>query len=144
MTRQNIARGIWKPFPELTANGGGATQNVGAAPSKEFKNYHHAIPMLSISDVFSEDEVKNWIERISSSLILHPSSFFIEPKVDGLSFSARYENGILVRALTRGNGSVGEDITENIKTISDIPQTIPLFGTLKFAAKFICRADFSD
>lgn len=137
------ARDLEAQFPELTANGGGATQNVGAAPSKEFKNYHHAIPMLSISDVFSEDEVKNWIERISSSLILQPSSFFIEPKVDGLSFSARYENGILVRALTRGNGSVGEDITENIKTISDIPQKIPFARDIEIRGEvYLSRADF--
>ncbi len=99
--------------------------------------------MLSISDVFTEDEVNDWIKRISSNLKPQTSSFFIEPKVDGLSFSARYENGALVRALTRGNGSVGEDITENIKTISDIPQKIPFTEDIEIRGEvYLSRADF--
>ncbi len=130
------ARDLEAQFPELIANGGGATQSVGAAPSKEFKNYPHIIPMLSISDVFSEEEVADWFKK-------NPGQVFIEPKVDGLSFSARYENGILVRALTRGNGSVGEDITENIKTISDIPQKIPFARDIEIRGEvYLSRADF--
>ena len=137
------AKDLEATYPELVANGGGVTQSVGAAPSKEFKNYPHIIPMLSISDVFSEDEVKNWIERIISNLKPATSNFFIEPKVDGLSYSARYENGALVRALTRGNGSVGEDITANIKTISDIPQTIPFDKDIEIRGEvYLSRADF--
>ena len=123
-------------FPELIGNSGSATQSVGAAPSKEFKNFEHAVPMLSISDVFSEEEVADWFKK-------NPVEVFIEPKVDGLSFSARYENGILVRALTRGNGSVGEDITENIKTISDIPQKIPFMRDIEIRGEvYLPRADF--
>jgi DNA ligase (NAD+) len=111
-------------------------QNVGAAPSKEFKNYKHAVPMLSISDVFTEDEVADWLKK-------NPENVFIEPKVDGLSYSARYENGVLIRALTRGDGSLGEDITENIKTISDIPQKIPFTNDIEIRGEvYLSRADF--
>lgn len=111
-------------------------QSVGAAPSKEFKNYPHIIPMLSISDVFTEEEVADWFKK-------NPGEVFIEPKVDGLSYSARYENGALVRALTRGNGLVGEDITENIKTISDIPQKIPFDKDIEIRGEvYLSRADF--
>ena len=74
--------------------------------------------MLSISDVFNEDEVYDWFKKLTSK------DLFIEVKVDGLSFSARYENGVLVRGLTRGSGVMGEDITANLKTISDIPQKL--------------------
>lgn len=123
-------------FPELVENGVSVTQSVGAAPSKEFKNYPHIIPMLSISDVFTEDEVADWFKK-------NPGEVFIEPKVDGLSYSARYENGALVRALTRGNGTVGEDITENIKTISDIPQKIPFDKDIEIRGEvYLSRADF--
>jgi len=123
-------------FPELVENGVSITQSVGAAPSKEFKNYPHIIPMLSISDVFTEDEVADWFKK-------NPGEVFIEPKVDGLSYSARYENGALVRALTRGNGTVGEDITENIKTISDIPQKIPFDKDIEIRGEvYLSRADF--
>lgn len=100
-------------FPEFK---GEISKKVGANVSKEFKSFEHKIPMLSISDVFNEDELKAWIERTGKD-----NEFFIELKVDGLSFSALYENGKLVRALTRGSGIIGEDITENIKTIKDIP-----------------------
>jgi len=130
------ARDLEALYPELVANSGGVTQSVGAAPSKEFKNYPHITSMLSISDVFSEEEVADWFKK-------NPVEVFIEPKVDGLSYSARYENGIMVRALTRGNGSVGEDITENIKTITDIPQKIPFTKDIEIRGEvYLSRADF--
>ena len=71
--------------------------------------------MLSISDVFNEGEVADWFDKLSSK------DLFVELKVDGVSYAARYENGRLVRGLTRGSGVEGEDITENLKTIPDIP-----------------------
>ncbi len=135
-TAKHRAKDLEAQFPELVGKDGGASQSVGAAPSKEFKNYAHAIPMLSISDVFSEEEVADWFKKT-------PGEVFIEPKVDGLSFSARYENGVLVRALTRGNGTIGEDITANIKTISDIPQTIPFARDIEIRGEvYLSRADF--
>ena len=103
-------------YPELAING--FSTHVGAAVSDKFKSYPHKIPMLSISDVFNENEVADWFNKLSDKNV------FIELKVDGLSFSARYENGIFVRGLTRGSGIMGEDITENLKTISDIPQKL--------------------
>ena len=103
-------------YPELAR--GGFSTHVGAAVSTKFKSYPHVVPMLSISDVFNESEVNDWFKKLTSK------DLFIEVKVDGLSFAARYENGVFVRGLTRGSGTMGEDITENLKTIPDIPQKL--------------------
>lgn len=107
---------IEEQYPSLAKNG--ASTHVGAAVSSKFKSFHHSVPMLSISDVFDEKEVADWFNKLSDKDV------FIELKVDGVSYSARYENGGLVRGLTRGSGVEGEDITENLKTISDIPQKL--------------------
>ena len=107
---------IEQEYPELAKNG--FSQHVGAAVSEKFKSYPHTVPMLSISDVFDEGEVRDWFNKLESD------DLFVELKVDGLSFSARYENGVLVRGLTRGNGVAGEDITANLRTIPDIPQKL--------------------
>ena len=107
---------IEKMYPELAA--GGASTHVGAAVSDKFKSHRHSVPMLSISDVFNEGEVAEWFNKLSHQ------DLFIELKVDGVSYAARYEDGVLVRGLTRGSGIEGEDITENLKTISDIPQKL--------------------
>ena len=103
-------------FPELAKNG--ASTHVGAAVSTKFKSYPHTVPMLSISDVFNESEVSDWFSKLPSH------DLFIELKIDGVSFSARYEHGVLVRGLTRGSGVAGEDITANLRTIADIPQKL--------------------
>ena len=107
---------IEEQYPTLAA--GGASTHVGAAVSDKFKSHAHSVPMLSISDVFNEGEVADWFNKLSSK------NLFIELKVDGVSYSARYENGVLVRGLTRGSGVQGEDITENLKTIPDIPHKL--------------------
>ena len=107
---------IESEYPELAV--GGYSTHVGAAVSDKFKSYPHTIPMLSISDVFNESEFSDWFNKLSDKHV------FIELKVDGLSFSARYENGIFVRGLTRGSGIMGEDITANLRTISDIPKKL--------------------
>lgn len=103
-------------FPELAARG--ASTHVGAAVSDKFKSFPHSVPMLSISDVFNEGEVADWFNKLADKDV------FIELKVDGVSYSARYEHGRLTRGLTRGSGIAGEDITENLKTIADIPQVL--------------------
>lgn len=103
-------------YPELAKNG--ASTHVGAAVSSKFKSYPHTRPMLSISDVFNETEVADWFSKLTSH------DLFIELKIDGVSFSARYEDGKLVRGLTRGSGVAGEDITANLLTIPDIPKTL--------------------
>ena len=107
---------IEEQYPQLAKNG--ASTHVGAAVSSKFKSYRHNVPMLSISDVFDEGEVADWFNKLTSKNI------FIELKVDGVSYSARYEDGVLVRGLTRGSGALGEDITENLRTIPDIPQKL--------------------
>ncbi len=103
-------------YPELAKDG--ASTHVGAAVSDKFRSVQHSVPMLSISDVFNQSDVADWFNKLTSR------ELFIELKVDGLSYSARYENGRLVRGLTRGSGTQGEDITENLKTIADIPHTL--------------------
>ena len=97
---------------------GGYSEHVGAAVSDKFTSYPHTVPMLSISDVFNEEEVADWFNKLDSK------DLFVELKVDGLSFSARYENGVFVRGLTRGSGIAGEDITANLMTIPDIPKKL--------------------
>ena len=124
-------------YPELAVNG--ASTHVGAAVSGKFKSHRHTVPMLSISDVFNEGEVADWFNKLSSK------DMFIELKVDGVSYAARYEHGVLVRGLTRGSGVEGEDITENLKTIPDIPQK--LSGTFPDVVEvrgeaYMTRADF--
>lgn len=110
------ALAIEAEFPQLAKNG--ASTHVGAAVSDKFTSHMHSVPMLSISDVFSSVEVADWFDKLADQDI------FIELKVDGVSYSARYENGVLVRGLTRGSGVQGEDITANLKTIPDIPQKL--------------------
>ena len=107
---------IERMYPSLAAHG--ASSRVGAAVADKFKSVAHSVPMLSISDVFSEGDVADWFNKLADKDI------FIELKVDGVSYSARYENGVLVRGLTRGSGTHGEDITANLMTISDIPQKL--------------------
>lgn len=110
------ALAIEAEYPELAKNG--ASTHVGAAVAAGFKSYPHTVPMLSISDVFNSGEVADWFDKLADK------NLFIELKVDGVSFAARYEHGRLVRGLTRGSGVLGEDITENLRTIADIPQTL--------------------
>lgn len=110
------ALAIEAEYPELAKNG--ASTHVGAAVAAGFKSYPHTVPMLSISDVFNQGEVADWFDKLADK------NLFIELKVDGVSFAARYEQGRLVRGLTRGSGVLGEDITENLRTIADIPQTL--------------------
>ncbi|MFZ6035729.1 MAG: NAD-dependent DNA ligase LigA [Patescibacteria group bacterium] len=101
------------------------TQRVGGEPSAEFAKVDHARPMLSLNDVFSLDEVREWETRIRK---LVPAGtqldYFAELKMDGLAISLLYREGRLVRAATRGNGRIGEDVTQNVKTIEAIPLTL--------------------
>ena len=103
------------------------TQRVGAAPSGRFAKVRHAVPMLSLDNAFAEDDVVDFVGRIRRFLRLPEDEeivFSAEPKIDGLSMSLRYEDGELVTGATRGDGSEGEDVTANIKTLKEVPQRL--------------------
>lgn len=113
-------------YPELITTDS-PTQKVGAKPAKGFGKIKHAVPMLSLSNVFNEDEVNDFFDRVRRFLTLpndEITEVIAEPKIDGLSCSIRYEKGVLVHAATRGDGYEGENITENIKTLGDVPHQI--------------------
>jgi DNA ligase (NAD+) len=113
-------------FPQLRTTES-LTQHVGAAPSARFAKVRHAVPMLSLDNAFAEDDVRDFVGRIRRFLRLPDDEdivFSAEPKIDGLSMSLRYEDGALVTGATRGDGSVGEDVTANVRTLADIPQRL--------------------
>jgi DNA ligase (NAD+) len=108
-------------FPELRTLES-LTLKVGAQPARGFAKVRHAVPMLSLNNAFGPDDVNDFVARIRRFLNLGEDEalkFTAEPKIDGLSMSLRYENGELVRAATRGDGSEGEDVTANIRTLKD-------------------------
>jgi len=113
-------------FPQLIRPDS-PSKRLGAAPSGALAKVTHARPMLSLENAFSADEVEEFVGRVRRFLALSadaPVAMTAEPKIDGLSCSLRYEHGDLVLAATRGDGTVGEDVTANARTISDIPQRI--------------------
>lgn len=98
------------------------TQRVGSAPLNKFTQVTHAMPMLSLDNVFDEAELTAFNQRVRDRLNTDAViTYAAEPKLDGLAISIRYENGLLVQAATRGDGAVGEDVTENVRTIRNIP-----------------------
>ena len=102
------------------------TQRVGAAPLSGFDEVKHAIPMLSLGNVFSEQELSDFDRRVREGLGIDEVVYCVEPKLDGLAISIRYEGGVLVRAATRGDGATGEDVTQNVRTIDAVP--LRLYG----------------
>ena len=109
--------------PELVRSDS-PTKRVGGKIIEEFNKVTHEVPMMSLGDIFSEEEIRDFDERIRKT-IEHPK-YVCELKIDGLSVSLLYENGKLVRAATRGDGVIGEDITHNVETIKSVPLTINL------------------
>ncbi|MBQ2830355.1 MAG: NAD-dependent DNA ligase LigA [Oscillospiraceae bacterium] len=99
------------------------TQRVGAPPLSTFGEVRHSVPLESLQDVFSPDEVADFISHIEDTQ--GETLYSIEPKVDGLSVSLEYENGVFVRGATRGDGQTGEDVTENLRAIRTIPTALP-------------------
>ncbi|MGC1825010.1 MAG: NAD-dependent DNA ligase LigA [Pseudolabrys sp.] len=113
-------------FPALI-RGDSPSRRVGAAPTGKFKKVRHAVPMLSLDNAFTDEDVVGFIARIRRFLKLDETekvAFSAEPKIDGLSMSLRYEGGELVTAATRGDGAEGEDVTANIRTIKDVPHKL--------------------
>ncbi|MEE8352735.1 MAG: NAD-dependent DNA ligase LigA [Rhodospirillales bacterium] len=113
-------------FPALV-RADSPTQRVGAAPAPAFSKVPHAVPMLSLGNAFDDADVDEFVKGVRRFLKLAPDEavkIVCEPKIDGLSVSLRYEKGKFVMAATRGDGTTGEDITENLKTLSELPMTI--------------------
>jgi DNA ligase (NAD+) len=124
LKRRNMA--IEAQFPALK-RADSASDQVGAAPSEGFSKIKHAVAMLSLSNAFDDADVTEFDGRIRRYLGLGtdaPLTYTAEPKIDGLSLSLRYENGTLIQAATRGDGAVGENVTANARTITDIPHQI--------------------
>ncbi|MBX9726942.1 MAG: NAD-dependent DNA ligase LigA, partial [Rickettsiales bacterium] len=135
-----------KQFPELVA-ADSPTQKVGTAPAEGFGKVRHSKPMLSLDNAFSAEDVREWDARIRDYLKLGADehlAYVCEPKIDGLSFTARYESAKLVQGATRGDGEVGEDITANLKTIlpneliNNPPTLLEVRGEV-----YMSHADFS-
>ncbi len=119
-------RQLEKNFPELAAEDS-ATGRVGVPPSEGFSKAEHASPMLSLDNAFGEEEVREFTARVRRFLGLEseaPLEFLAEPKIDGLSISLTYVNGALQRATTRGDGTMGEVVTANVRTIAEIPEEL--------------------
>ncbi len=122
------------------------TQRVGGAPLKEFKKVQHEERMLSLNDVFSKEDFYDWHERISKLLTEQEKAqldFYCELKIDGLAIEMEYENGLFVRGSTRGDGVIGEDITQNLKTVQAIPLTLDEEKSLVVRGEvFISKKEF--
>src|SRR5215472_4331990 len=114
---------IERRFPALV-RADSPSRRVGARPGGGFAKIRHTVPMLSLANAFADNEVADFVKRVRRLLAVDadaPLAFTVEPKIDGLSCSLRYEQGRLVKAATRGDGTEGEDVTENVKTLKDIP-----------------------
>lgn len=112
-----------KAFPQFKTSDS-PTQRVGSDLTKEFPKVAHSIPMMSIDNTYSEQELREWVERIERSLPGEKLSFVGELKVDGVAVSLIYENKKLIRGITRGNGTIGDEVTANIRTIRGIPLSV--------------------
>jgi DNA ligase (NAD+) len=125
-----------KKYPEF-ATEDSPTRKVGSDIQKEFVQYRHAYPMLSLGNTYSEEELREWDSRIRKSINEH-IEYTCELKFDGASISITYRNGILLRALTRGDGTKGDDVTTNVKTIKNLPLKVK---NGSFPDEFIVRGE---
>jgi len=117
------------------------TKRVGGAPLTHFESVTHTVPMNSLADVFSYDELGDFLTRVAADL--PDAAYSVEPKIDGLSVALTYEDGIFVRGATRGDGAVGEDVTANLRTVFSIPMTLPEPLTLTVRGEvYMPRASF--
>jgi DNA ligase (NAD+) len=137
-------------FPELKTTES-LTHTVGAKASEKFAKVRHRVPMLSLANGFSEEDVREFVERVRRFLnraAETPLAFTAEPKIDGLSLSLRYEKGKLVTAATRGDGAEGEDVTANARTVADIPKelrgrNVPDVAEIR-GEVYLSHADFAE
>lgn len=121
------------------------TQRVGGAPLEGFSQIAHTVPMMSLDNTYSEGELRDFYVRLVKGLGRDSILCTVEPKVDGVAVSVRYENGLLKHAVTRGDGRVGDDITQNLKTIRTLPIRLPAGGPQTFEVRgevYMDRAGF--
>ena len=135
-------RNLEKEFPEFISKDS-LTQKVGGTVKEGFEKVTHEVPLQSLQDVFSFDELYSFDERMKK--FDENIKYVVETKIDGLSVSLEYKNGEFVRGATRGNGQVGEDITDNLKTIKTIPHTLKeKIDIIVRGEVFISKKDFDD
>jgi DNA ligase (NAD+) len=140
----NLNLSLEKKFPHLVRSDSPSNM-IGSRVSDKFAKVVHEVPMLSLANAFDTGDVQAFIQRIKSFLLISTfPSIFCEPKIDGVSFSAKYENGLLKTGSTRGDGFIGEDITENLKNIKNFPAKISLEqGSLEVRGEiYIDKPDF--
>ena len=140
-------RALEEDHPELR-NDASVTQKVGAEPSAVFSEVVHVEKMLSLDNVFDTDELEQWAQRAAKGLSVDVNDldFAVEPKIDGLALSITYVNGQLIQAATRGDGRVGEDVTDNVKTIKNVPKSLKgATGRIEVRGEvFLAKADFEE
>lgn len=135
---------IEKQFPDLLTDDS-PTQRVGGAPIEGFKQIRHTVPMMSLDNTYSEEELTAFFARLQKGLGREKIDCIIEPKVDGVAISIRYENGVFKHGVTRGDGQTGDDVTHNLKTIKRLPLRLPKDGPQTFEVRgevFMTRANF--
>lgn len=119
----NELKNLEKEFPNLITKDS-LTQKVGGHVKEGFSEVVHEVPLQSLQDVFSFEELNEFDNRVKKQLEIQEVDYIVETKIDGLSVSLEYVNGEFVRGATRGNGLIGEDVTENLKTIKNIPKKL--------------------
>ena len=135
-------RNLEKEYPEYKSKES-LTEKVGGHVKEGFKKVEHEIPLLSMQDIFSKEEVEAFIQRIRKQATDEDVKFVVETKIDGLTAALEYVDGKFVRGATRGNGQVGEDVTENLQTIKNIPKTLKEKVTITVRGEvFISKKDF--
>ena len=139
-------RNLENQYPELI-NSKSYTQHVGGNVKSGFSKVEHEVPLLSMQDIFSLEEIEEYVNKIKKQAEenhIKNQNFVVETKIDGLTASLEYKDGIFVRGSTRGNGLVGEDVTENLKTIKNIPQKLTEKVTITVRGEvFISNQDFA-
>lgn len=132
-----------KQYPELITPDS-PTQRVAGKPLDKFEKVTHAERMISLADVFSEDEVREWMlsnEKLAGKI----TEFFTDIKMDGLACALHYQDGLLIRAVTRGDGLVGEDVTMNVRTIENVPLSISEMGHVEIRGEIVIfKKDFEE